>query len=53
MKNFKIPAWSTALKDPQAFEREQDILGHVWTLLGLTTDVPNDNDWFRATLGGR
>jgi phenylpropionate dioxygenase-like ring-hydroxylating dioxygenase large terminal subunit len=53
MKNFKLPAWSNALKDPHAFEREQDTLGRVWTLLGLTTDAPNDGDWFRATLGRR
>jgi phenylpropionate dioxygenase-like ring-hydroxylating dioxygenase large terminal subunit len=53
MKNFKLPGWAAALKDPEAFKREQDRLGHVWTLLGLTTQVPNDGDWFRATLGGR
>ena len=53
MKNFKLPGWAAALKDPEAFTHEQDRLGHVWTVLGLTTDVPNDGDWFRATLGGR
>jgi phenylpropionate dioxygenase-like ring-hydroxylating dioxygenase large terminal subunit len=25
----------------------------VWTFLGLTADLRKDNDWFRATLGGR
>jgi phenylpropionate dioxygenase-like ring-hydroxylating dioxygenase large terminal subunit len=47
------PAWARALTDKDAFEHEQAQLGQVWTLLGLTTDIPNDGDWFRATLGGR
>ncbi|MDP2408866.1 MAG: Rieske 2Fe-2S domain-containing protein [Pseudolabrys sp.] len=46
-------AWARAMSDPAAFAHEQAQLGQVWTLLGLTTDIPNDNDWFRATLGGR
>jgi phenylpropionate dioxygenase-like ring-hydroxylating dioxygenase large terminal subunit len=53
MKNFKLPGWANALKDPKAHVREQDVLGHVWTLLGITQDIRNDNDWFRTTLGGR
>jgi len=47
------PLWARALIDPAAFDREQAQLGHYWTLLGLTTDLANDGDWFRATLGGR
>jgi phenylpropionate dioxygenase-like ring-hydroxylating dioxygenase large terminal subunit len=47
------PDWARALKDPATFEREQQQLSHVWTLLGLTTDVPRDGDWIRAALGGR
>ena len=39
--------------DDDAFDREQTVLGEVWTLLGLTTDVSADGDWIRATLGGR
>lgn len=45
--------WAGALADPAAFAREQSRLAQVWTLLGLTTDIPRDGDWFRATLGGR
>jgi phenylpropionate dioxygenase-like ring-hydroxylating dioxygenase large terminal subunit len=41
------------LTDPAAFAHEQAQLARVWTLLGLTADVSNDGDWFRATLGGR
>src|SRR6476646_3966137 len=47
------PGWARALADPAAFTREQGQLGQIWTLLGLTTDVPNDGDWIRGTLGGR
>jgi phenylpropionate dioxygenase-like ring-hydroxylating dioxygenase large terminal subunit len=47
------PAWAQALADPTSFEREQAQLAQVWTLLGLTTDIPDDGDWIRATLGGR
>jgi len=45
--------WARALTDPAEFAHEQEQLGRQWTLLGLTTDVANDGDWFRATLGGR
>ena len=47
------PRWARTLTDPEAFAREQAQLSQVWTLLGLTTDVPNDGDWIRGTLGGR
>lgn len=45
--------WAQALSDDHAFKLEQDRLGHVWTLLGITHDLKKDDDWFRATLGGR
>lgn len=47
------PSWAWALIDDRAFREEQAILGHCWTLLGITPDLKNDGDWFRATLGGR
>ena len=47
------PCWARTLTDPEAFAREQAQLSQVWTLLGLTTDVPNDGDSIRGTLGGR
>jgi len=46
-------SWAQALFDPKAFAHEQDSLSRVWTLVGLTTDIPRDNDWFTAKLGGR
>src|SRR5437868_3391671 len=49
-----IPAgWARSLTDPVEFRREQDRLAHVWTFLGLTRDVANDGDWFRASLATR
>jgi phenylpropionate dioxygenase-like ring-hydroxylating dioxygenase large terminal subunit len=49
-----IPAdWARAMTDPQAFRREQERLSHVWTFLGLTSDVARDGDWFRASLATR
>ncbi|MGH7880046.1 MAG: Rieske 2Fe-2S domain-containing protein, partial [Candidatus Binataceae bacterium] len=47
------PSWANALTDPEAFVREQNQLAYVWTVLGLTTDIPHDGDWFRSMLGGR
>jgi hypothetical protein len=52
-KRSIFSGWARALTDPASFEREQTQLGQVWTLLGLTTDMADDGDWFRATLGGR
>ncbi|MCT0229719.1 Rieske 2Fe-2S domain-containing protein [Synechococcus sp. CS-1324] len=40
------------MRDPEAFANEQAALGQTWTLLGLSTDIPNDNDWIRCSLGG-
>lgn len=48
-----VSLWSRALCTPASFGHEQTKLGRYWTLLGLTTDLPNDGDWFRASLGGR
>ncbi len=45
--------WARGLKSPEGFQEEQAALGHYWTLLGVTSDVARDNDWFRTTLGGR
>jgi phenylpropionate dioxygenase-like ring-hydroxylating dioxygenase large terminal subunit len=53
MKNFKLPGWADAIKDPEAHKREQKALGHVWTLLGIRHDLARDGDWFRTMLGGR
>src|SRR5262249_36970816 len=47
------PLWARGSADPAFFEQEQTQLGKLWTLLGLTTDIPRDGDWFRASLGGR
>lgn len=47
------PRWADALTDPATFQEEQARLGRMWTLLGLVTDVPHDNDWLRTTVGGR
>ena len=47
------PSWARALTDPAAFAHEQNQLAQVWTVLCLSTDIPNDGDWVRATLGGR
>jgi phenylpropionate dioxygenase-like ring-hydroxylating dioxygenase large terminal subunit len=53
MDRLSDPAWARTFTDRAAFEHEQAQLGSLWTLLGLTTDIPKDGDWFRATLGGR
>jgi phenylpropionate dioxygenase-like ring-hydroxylating dioxygenase large terminal subunit len=47
------PDWARALTDDRAFREEQAMLGHCWTLLGITPDLTKDGDWFRTTLGGR
>ncbi len=53
MNEVKRADWARSLSDDQAFKLEQDHLGYVWTLLGITNDLKNDGDWIRATLGGR
>lgn len=53
MTEAKRANWARSLSDDQAFKLEQDRLGNVWTLLGITRDLEKDGDWIRATLGGR
>jgi phenylpropionate dioxygenase-like ring-hydroxylating dioxygenase large terminal subunit len=49
-----IPAdWARSMTDAQEFRREQARLAHVWTFLGLTSDLARDGDWFRASLATR
>ncbi len=45
--------WARAMSDPAAFAAEQEQLGHVWTFLGLASEIPAVNDWFTTVLGGR
>lgn len=49
-----MPAdWTRAIVDPAAFAEEQRRLAHVWTFLGMTTDLEKDGDWFRASIATR
>ena len=45
--------WARQLGDPAAFRAELERLGHTWTFLGLTRDVPADGDWITASIGLR
>src|SRR5258708_39945964 len=45
--------WYRAVRDQQAFVREQQKLAHVWTFLGLARDLQRDGDWFTASLATR
>lgn len=45
--------WADAMRSHEGFRREQIGIGAIWQLVGLTSDVVNDRDWFRSTLGGR
>jgi phenylpropionate dioxygenase-like ring-hydroxylating dioxygenase large terminal subunit len=49
----RFPAWARAIANGTDFQAEQEKLGHIWTFLGFTSDIPTNNDWFRTTLGGR
>ena len=40
------------MSDPEAFAKEQACFRPIWTMLGLTSDIPNDNDWIRCRLAG-
>jgi phenylpropionate dioxygenase-like ring-hydroxylating dioxygenase large terminal subunit len=51
--SHSAPNWARTLTDAKSFEREQAQLGKIWTLLGVSNDVADDGDWFRATIGGR
>jgi len=44
--------WARSLSNSEAFANEQACFRPIWTVLGLTTDIPNDNDWIRCSLGG-
>lgn len=46
-------ALSRARVEAEAFAQEQAFHGQSWTFLGLARDIPEKNDWFTATLGGR
>ena len=49
-----MPAdWARPLASPEAFAREQALLAHVWTFLGLADDLARDGDWIRATIATR
>jgi len=53
LKTTSVPNWAKALSDKAYFSQEQACLGEVWAFLGFENDIPNVNDWFRTTLGGR
>ncbi len=42
-----------ALHDAAAFTAEQERLGRIWTVVGVASALPRENDWFRTMLGGR
>lgn len=45
--------WTRPIVDPGAFAEEQRRLAHVWTFLGMTTELEKDGDWFRASIATR
>ncbi len=45
--------WVRAIVDPAAFAEEQRRLAHVWTFLGMTSEIEKDGDWFRASIATR
>lgn len=47
------PDWARPMQDPECFAAEQARFAHVWTFLGLTTDLAADGDWFRTSIGMR
>jgi phenylpropionate dioxygenase-like ring-hydroxylating dioxygenase large terminal subunit len=47
------PDWVCAMTNENDFKAEQAALGRLWTFLGFASDIPETNDWFRTTLGGR
>lgn len=50
----QLPAdWARAVWDPEAFAAEQKSFAHIWTFLGVASDVALDGDWIRATIGLR
>lgn len=47
------PVWIRAAVSAEGFAHEQAALGKLWAFVGLVSDIPEDGDWFRATVGGR
>lgn len=45
--------WTRGVAEPDAFKHEQKCLAHVWTFLGLASDVATDGDWFTASIATR
>lgn len=41
------------MSSDEAFREEQEKLGRVWNCLGFEKDVPEVNDWFKSSIGGR
>ena len=46
-------SWRRSIIDPEAFRQEQSRLAHVWTFLGVTSDLTRDGDWFTASIATR
>lgn len=42
-----------ALHDPQGYAAGRARLGAVWALVGVTSELPREDDCLRTTLGGR
>jgi phenylpropionate dioxygenase-like ring-hydroxylating dioxygenase large terminal subunit len=47
------PGWARSTIDSEAFRMEQERFAHVWTFLCLSTDLANEDDWIRTTIGLR
>jgi len=45
-------SWTRDLVDAGAFQNEKTRLRQVWTLVGLTTELPRDGDWIARDLWG-
>ena len=52
-KGVLPPDWARSTNDSAAFASEQKRFAHVWTFLGLTSEVARDGDWLRASIGLR
>jgi phenylpropionate dioxygenase-like ring-hydroxylating dioxygenase large terminal subunit len=48
-----MDAWAESLFDEAAFAQEQERLAHVWTFLGLTGVLAQDDAWITGRIGGR
>src|SRR5215510_9156740 len=47
------PNWTDSWIDPERFRAEQQSLQHVWTFMGIATDLARDGDWIRASIAMR